>query len=67
PLSVATHYPIYVQGDYNAVDWKPAAVMGDAITMLSNAWRDDQHQEAEVIRTNATSTEYWMAVLAGHS
>ncbi|NIQ60315.1 MAG: hypothetical protein GWN71_45500, partial [Gammaproteobacteria bacterium] len=66
-LTAATHYPMYVQGDYNSVAWKPAAVMGDAITMLSNAWDDDTHQDAVVIKTNAADTEYWFAVLAGHS
>ncbi len=66
-LTVATHYPVYVQGDYNRIAWKPASVMGDAITMLSNAWDDSQHEEAKIIKTNAWDTEYWMAVLAGHS
>jgi hypothetical protein len=56
-LSVATPYPVYVWGDYNATNnglsslgqWGtngatantlPAAIMGDAITILSDGWSD---------------------------
>jgi hypothetical protein len=45
PLTVATHAPLYVRGDYNytgvASQWQPAALMGDAITLLSDAWDDN--------------------------
>ena len=37
-LTVVSENPVYVQGDYNTVNKVPAAVMGDAITVLSNAW-----------------------------
>jgi hypothetical protein len=37
-LTVASQNPVYVQGDYNTVNKVPAAVMGDAITVLSNNW-----------------------------
>jgi hypothetical protein len=36
-LTIATDQAIYLQGDYNTVDRKPAAVMGDTIAVLSNA------------------------------
>lgn len=39
-LTVVSENPIYVQGDYNTVNKVPAAVMGDAITVLSNNWDD---------------------------
>jgi hypothetical protein len=45
-LTVATENPVYVQGNYNATDTNvsgasvPAAIIGDAITILSNAWSD---------------------------
>jgi hypothetical protein len=39
-LTVATKNPLYIQGDYNTVAKKPAAVMADATTILSNAWTD---------------------------
>jgi len=31
---------VYVQGDYNTVNKKGAAVIGDAVTILSNRWGD---------------------------
>ena len=34
-LSIVTQHPIYVLGDYNTLVWRPAAIMGDAITFLS--------------------------------
>ena len=37
-LSVASPNPVYVQGDYNTINKVPAAVMADAITVLSNNW-----------------------------
>lgn len=39
-LTVCTKNPLYVQGDYNSVSKKPAAVMTDAMTILSNGWND---------------------------
>jgi len=65
PLSVATDYPIYVRGNYNTVNWVPAAVIGDAMTLLSNAW-NDANQLVPALR-NATDTQYYFAILAGHS
>jgi len=67
PITVATQHPIYVQGNYNTVNWQPSAVIGDAITLLSNSWDDADHQVATVMRTNASDTDYYMAVLAGHT
>ncbi len=40
-LTVVTANPAYIQGDYNSEDKKPAAVLADAITILPNAWGDD--------------------------
>ena len=67
PLTMATHYPLYVQGDYNKQAWKPASFVGDAITILSNAWDDAEHQAQVVVKPNATGTEVYGAILAGHS
>lgn len=39
-LTVCTKNPLYIQGDYNSVSKKPAAVMTDAMTILSNSWND---------------------------
>lgn len=35
-LTIATDRPLYVLGDYNTTVWRPAALMGDAITFLSS-------------------------------
>jgi hypothetical protein len=65
PITIATDYPIYIQGDYNTIGWQPAAVVGDAINWLSNAWTDAAHQTPGM--TVASNTSYYTAVLAGHS
>jgi len=35
-VSIVTERPMYVLGDFNTVVWRPAALMADAITFLSN-------------------------------
>jgi hypothetical protein len=40
PLTVASDNPLYIWGDYNTVNKKPASVMTDALTILSNSWDD---------------------------
>ena len=39
-LTVVSENPVYIRGDYNTVNKKGAAVMGDVITILSNRWGD---------------------------
>ncbi len=46
-LTVATDWPLYVQGDYNSNDKKPAAVAGDGVTILSENWDDDPYNRPE--------------------
>ena len=67
PITVATQHPIYVRGNYNTGVWQPAAVVGDGITLQSNSWNDGDHSTVGVRRPNASSTSYFMAVLAGHT
>jgi len=40
PLSLVTDNPIYVQGSFNIVSKQPAAILADAVTILSNDWGD---------------------------
>lgn len=35
-LSIVTERPMYILGDYNTSVWRPAALMADAVTFLSN-------------------------------
>jgi len=70
PLSVATEWPLMTLGDYNTNGWQPAALVGDNLTILSNAWRDEdtEHQDPNnFIRTNADDTDVNAAIMAGHS
>jgi len=49
-LTIATHVPLYVRGAYNwdgsVPNWKPSALMADALTILSAAWNDDGDRSA---------------------
>lgn len=65
-LSIATSAPLYVRGDYNTLNWKPAAFFADAITFLSNAWEDTQ-QLNFAKRSAASLTTVNAAIAAGHS
>lgn len=66
PFTLATSAPLYVWGNFNDIGWRPASLLSDAITFLSNQWTDAAHAAYAV--TNAT-TEMWVyaAVAAGHS
>jgi hypothetical protein len=44
-LTVASEDPIYVMGDYNTKDKVPAAIMGDAIYILSNNWEKNNYDK----------------------
>jgi type II secretory pathway pseudopilin PulG len=66
-MSIATDWPLYVRGDYNSLAWKPSALVGDAITIQSTAWIDADHKVQVIEKKNATETEMWAAILAGHS
>ncbi len=54
-MSVATEWPLYVKGDYNRVSKKPAALVGDGITILSNAWSDTNNRPSSTIFANCVS------------
>ena len=46
PLTIVTDNPAYIRGDYNKTSKKAAAVMADAITLLSNNWgRKDENND----------------------
>lgn len=40
PMTVVSENPVYIHGHYNRTNKVPAAVMGDAITILSRRWGD---------------------------
>jgi hypothetical protein len=72
-LTVVAENPVYVQGNYNATATNvtgssvPAAIMGDAITILSNAWSDSDSFLApnNPAGRPAIDTGYRFAAVAG--
>ncbi len=64
-LTVASDNPVYVQGDYNTGGTRqPAAVVGDAINIYSNAW-SDANASASLSSRTASSTTINAAFLSG--
>jgi hypothetical protein len=64
-LTVASEQPIYVQGDYN-VNNGPAAVIGDAVNILSNNWDDTNSQLNLTSNRVASNTTVKGAIMTGH-
>jgi type II secretory pathway pseudopilin PulG len=63
PLTVVSEDPVYVWGDYNTVAKKPAAVICDAVNLLSNRW-DDSKRSGTL--PTATPTTYNFAMITGN-
>ena len=61
-LTVVSENSVYVHGDYNSVNKQSAAVISDAVQLLSNAW--DDSKRAGTLPT-ATDTEYNFAMITG--
>lgn len=55
-LSIVTERPMYVLGDYNTTVWRPAALMADAITFLSNPPNPAMLNAAPVVAANRCTT-----------
>jgi hypothetical protein len=54
-LTIATDRPLYVKGDYNSgPNWVPAALVGDGLYILSNAWDDSNARCDGYVRAAAT-------------
>jgi len=65
-LAVASENPVYVNGDYNKTNKKPAALFGDAITFLSNSW-DDSKSSGSVNNRVASNTVVSACYLTGNT
>lgn len=64
-LTVVSDNPVYIQGDYNtATQWQPAAVVADAVNILSNNWSDTKSTSALSSRS-ASNTTINTAILSG--
>lgn len=75
-LTIATENGAYVQGNYNAMPTdanaepnRPASIIADAVTILSNNWLDVRSFTSpnDYTGRDATTTGYRFAVIAGKS
>jgi hypothetical protein len=55
--------PVYVHGDYNTISKKPAAVITDALNLLSNSWDFTKTAGQAPV---ASATTYNFAMISGH-
>jgi len=65
-LTVASANPVYTLGNYNSTNKKPAAIMADAVTFLSNSWDDSKSSLAKSDRP-ASNTTVNAAYLTGNT
>jgi len=65
-LTVATPNPVYVRGDYNSVSTSPAAIVSDALTILSNSWSDSYAASTAISGRPASQTTVNAAVMSGN-
>ncbi len=65
-LTVATPNPVYVKGDYNSVSTAPAAIISDALTILSNSWSDAYTSGTGIGSRPASQTTVNAAVMSGN-
>jgi hypothetical protein len=65
-LTIASDLPVYIEGDYNSTNTRPALVAGDAVTMLSKNWQDSRSSGSETTRV-ASNTTYKTVLMTGNS
>ena len=70
-LTIVTHQPLYVKGDYNysteaGYTAQPAALIGDALTALSSRW-DDNKGDNPMTSRKASNMRLHAAVMAGRA
>lgn len=63
PLTVVSEGAVYVQGNFNTQNKKPAAVVADAVNLLSNAWTGNKTPGT---LPTATATTYNLAMITGN-
>ncbi len=65
-LTIASDNPMYVRGNYNTNNKKGAALMGDALTILSGNWNDANSSKSISSRIATTDTVN-AAVITGNT
>ncbi len=76
PLTLVTDNPLYIHGSFNTFNKQPAALMSDALTILSNNWGDvdgdgvfDSDLDYSLLNLSgrpATSTTVNAAIMTGN-
>ena len=71
-LTVSSENPVYLQGDYNAGAGQafgdphvPAAIIADAVTVLSNNWTDWNSHDHPHRPSSRSATDTWYRVAIG--
>ena len=71
-LTISSENPVYVQGDYNAGAGQtfggthvPAAIIADAVTLLSNNWSDWNSHDHPHRTGSRPATETWYRLAVG--
>jgi hypothetical protein len=64
--TLATNNPLYTLGNFNTVTKKPAALLADAITILSNNWSDAKSTQ-DLSQRVATATQVNAAYMTGNT
>lgn len=65
-LTIVSDKPVYLKGDFNSVDKVPAAVMADAVTVLSNSWDNTAKLSDRRPKPAYEGTTVNAAILAGN-
>jgi hypothetical protein len=63
-LTLVSNQAVYLHGNFNALNKKPAAVIGDTINLLSSSWTD-AYSALSVASRTASDTVYQAAFMAG--
>lgn len=63
-MTLVSNGPVYVKGDFNTSAKKGAAIIADAINLLSNSWNDSKTKGTLPAATNTT---YNFAMIAGNT
>ena len=63
-LSLFCENPVYIRGDYNTIDKRPAAVVADAVTFLSNNW-NDANSGLSLSHRSANATSANLSIIGG--
>lgn len=66
-LTVVSENSVYIKGDYNLSSKKGAAVIADAVNLLSKGWVDANKTSATVTAPTALATTYNVAMITGNT